>query len=289
MRDPVSSAQETAPMTETANRSGYAPVNGLQLYYEIHGEGGTPLVLVHGAHMNIDFNWAELLPTLATTRQVIALESQGHGRTADIDRPITYQAMADDVAAVLDYLSVPQADVFGFSMGAGIALDFAIRYPGKVRKAVLAAITYRTDGMHPELLPMFHRQTPATFASTRFESEYLRLAPNPDDFPVLVNKLTTLYTTPQNWLADDVRSISAPTLLIFGDADIARLEHVVEMFRLLGGGVCGDFVPIPAAHLAILPGTSRLGMLERSDMLMALVQPFLDAPMPEPDQANLAG
>jgi pimeloyl-ACP methyl ester carboxylesterase len=276
-------------MTETVLRSGYAPVNGLQLYYEIHGEGGTPLVLLHGAHMNIDFNWAELLPTLASTCQVIALESQGHGRTADIDRPITYQAMADDLAALLDYLSVPQADVFGFSMGAGIALDFAIRYPGKVRRAVLAAITYRTDGMHPELLPMFHRQTPATFAGTRLESEYLRLAPKPEDFPVLVNKLTTLDTTPQDWPADDVRSISAPTLLIFGDADIARLEHVVEMFRLLGGGVCGDLVPIPAAHLAILPGTSHLGIPDRSDLLLALVLPFLDAPMPEPAQATPAG
>jgi pimeloyl-ACP methyl ester carboxylesterase len=255
-------------------RSGYAEVNGLRLYYEIHGEG-RPLVLLHGAYMSIE-SMKPILDRLAKDRQVVALESQGHGRTADIDRPITYEQMADDVAAAMVDLGIEQADVFGYSMGGGTALQLAIRHPARVRRLVVASASYETQGMYPELLPMFEQMTPATFAGSPFEAEYKRLAPNPENFPVLVEKLLQLDTTPQSWPADDIAGIAAPTLVISGDADVIRPEHSVEIFRLLGGGPTPDFMGASEDQLAILPGASHLGVIEEVDLLMTIVPEFLD-------------
>jgi pimeloyl-ACP methyl ester carboxylesterase len=166
-----------------ANRGagGYAAVNGLEMYYEIHGTG-RPLVLLHGAYMPIEA-MGEVVPELARTRQVIAVELQGHGRTADIDRPLSYEQMADDTAALLRHLGIEQADIFGFSMGGGVALQVAIRHPDLVRKLVVASASYTSDGMHPELLEMVPSITPEAFAGSPIEEDYLRTAPNPDDFP----------------------------------------------------------------------------------------------------------
>jgi len=262
----------------------YAEVNGLEMYYEIHGTGD-PLVLLHGAYMIID-HFGEILPALAETRQVIAVELQAHGRTADIDRPITYEQMADDVAALLEHLEIDEADVFGYSMGGGVALQVAIRHPEVVRKLVIASASYTSDGAHPELMEMMPSITPEAFAGSPFETDYLRIAPNPDDFPTLVAKLKQLDMTPFAWPPEDVRGISAPTLLIVGDSDAVRLEHAVDMFRLLGGGVMGDLAGLPNSQLAVLPGTTHFvppgsGLLDRADWLVPMIQQFLDAPMPE--------
>ena len=262
----------------------YAEVNGLEMYYEIHGTG-EPLVVLHGAYMTIDA-MGEVVPELAKTRQVIAVELQGHGRTADVDRPLSYEQMADDTAALLRHLGIEQADVFGFSMGGGVALQVAIRHPEVVRKLVVASASYTSDGMHPELLEMIPTLTPEVFAESPIEEAYLRTAPNPDDFPTLVAKLKQLDMEPFAWPPEDIRGIAAPTLLIIGDSDAIRLEHAVELFRLLGGGVMGDLAGLPKSQLAVLPGTTHFvppgsGVLDRADWLLSMIPPFLDAPMPE--------
>lgn len=266
-------------MTNTPAQTGYAPVNGLNLYYEIHGTG-QPLVLLHGAYMTINA-FSELLPTLAANRQVIAVELQGHGRTADIDRPIRYEAMADDIAALMQEIGVENADIFGYSMGGGVALQLAIRHPQRVRKLVVASATYKSEGVYPEVLAMIETITPEVFAGSPYEAEYLRLAPNPSDFPTLVAKLTELDSEVQDWPSEDIRAIKSPTLLIIGDSDIVRPEHAVEMFRLLGGGVPGDLGGLPHSQLAVLPGTTHVTVMERTDLLLSMISPFLDAPMPE--------
>lgn len=265
-------------------QTGYAPVNGLSMYYEIHGQG-RPLVLLHGAYMTIDM-MGPLLPGLAATRQVVAAEQQGHGRTADIDRAITYEQMADDTAGLLQHLGIDSADIVGYSMGGGIALQLAIRHPGVVRKLVVASASYTSDGMHAVALEMFPSITPELFAGSPIEEAYVRTAPNPGDFPKLVDKLKQLDTTEFAWPADDIRRIAAPTMIVLGDSDGVRLEHAVELFRLLGGGVMGDLQGMPKSQLAVLPGTAHFvppgfGLLDRAEWLLDLVQPFLDAPVSE--------
>ena len=263
-------------------RGNYAPVNGLRMYYEIHGSG-RPLVLLHGAYMTIDM-MQPLLSGLAEHRTVIAAEPQGHGHTADVDRPLTYEQMADDTAGLLAHLEIDTADVFGYSMGGGAALQLAIRHPGRVRKLVLASAGFRSDAFHAAALEMFPSITPELFAGSPIEEAYLRTAPNPEDFPRLVEKLTTLDTTEFAWPEEEIRAIAAPTLIVLGDSDGIRLEHAVELFGLRGGGVMGDLAGLPASQLAVLPGTSHFvppgsGLLDRADWLLAMVPPFLDAPM----------
>jgi pimeloyl-ACP methyl ester carboxylesterase len=268
----------------TDSKGNYAEVNGLEMYYEIHGTG-QPLVLLHGAYMTIDAV-GEVVPELAETRRVIAVELQGHGRTADIDRPLSYEQMADDIAALLRHLGIEEADVFGYSMGGGVALQVAVRHPDVVRKLVVASASYTSDGMYPELLAMIPTLTPEVFAGSPIEEAYLRTAPNPDNFPTLVAKLKQLDMEPFAWPPEDIRGIAAPTLLIIGDSDAIRPEHAVELFRLLGGGVMGDLAGLPKSQLAVLPGTTHFvppgsAVLDRADWLVAMIGEFLDAPMPE--------
>jgi len=271
---------QATPMTETIPETGYAPVNGLQMYYEIHGSG-EPLVLLHGAFGAIDL-WGPILTTLAENHQVIAVELQGHGHTADIDRPFSYEQMADDVAALMDHLAIEQADIVGYSMGADTALQVAIRHPERVRKLVPISGKYRYDGEYPELLAGIQQMTPDILVGTPFEAAYLRNAPNPEDFPVLVEKLKALFGKEYAWPEADIRSIAAPTFLIIGDSDTVRPEHALELFRLLGGGVPGDLTGLPTSRLAILPATTHGTIVfERPDQLVAMIEAFLAAPMPE--------
>jgi pimeloyl-ACP methyl ester carboxylesterase len=276
-------AQENPTMTEepiaetTATDSGYVDVNGLHMYYEIHGEG-EPLVLLHGAYMTLS-TFGELLPRLAETRQVIAFELQGHGRTADIDRPFSYEAMADDVAAGMDALGIPQADVFGYSMGAGVAMQLAIRHPEHVEKLVFASSTFSQQGFYPQMLAGLEGMTAEVFTGTGIDTEYARLAPDPDYFPTFVEKLVAFDKTPFDWSAD-LSKLTMPTLLIFGDSDIVQLQHIVELFTTLGGGVMGEY-GMPNVRLGILPATAHTTVLYQLDSLMPMVTAFLDAPVTE--------
>jgi len=262
-------------------QTGYALVNDLRMYYEIPGEG-EPLVLLHGAYMTIDM-MGPLLSGLAENRRVIAVEQQAHGRTADTDRPITYEQMADDTAALLRHLEIEEAVVVGFSMGAGVGLQLAIRHPDVVRKLVAASASYTYDGMHAEAIEMFPTITPELFAGSPMEEAYIELAPEPGNFPKLVEKLVELDSTPFDW-EDGVRGITAPVLVVVGDSDVVRLEHAVELFGLLGGGVMGDMAGLPKSQLAVLPATCHYippghGVLDRVDLLLAMITPFLDPPM----------
>jgi len=268
----------------TRTASGYASVNGLEMYYEIHG-AGRPLVLLHGALMTIDTTFGEVLSTFATGRQVIAVEQQGHGRTADIDRPLTYEQMADDTAALLRQLEVEEADVFGYSMGGNIALQLAIRHPDLVRKIVVAGSNYHPDGTYPELLAALNASTPEDFAGSQWHEAYARVAPDPEHWPTLVGKVLELERGFAGWQDEALRSIAAPAQVIIGDADIVRPEHAVQMFRLLGGGVAGDLVGLPHSQLAVLPGTTHETLVDRADWLVSMIEAYLDAPMPDAEQA----
>jgi pimeloyl-ACP methyl ester carboxylesterase len=270
-------------MPDTTAQTGYAPVNGLNMYYEIHGAGGVPLLMLHGSMGSLDM-FRGMLPALARTRQVIAVDQQAHGRTADIDRPLRYDQMAGDTAAFLQYLGVERADIFGFSMGGGIALQLAIRYPEMVRKLIVN-VTYSNDGIYPEVLAATGAYfTPEAFAGSPMEAEYARVAPNPSGFSALVRKVQQLTGDAAEVGAEAVRSIKAPTMIFLGDSDIVRPEHAVEFFRLRGGGVPGDFAGMRPAQLAVLPGTSHIGLMQRSEWLQSMILAFLDAPVPQGPQ-----
>jgi pimeloyl-ACP methyl ester carboxylesterase len=262
-------------------QTGYVPVNGLNMYYEIHGTG-KPLVLLHGAFSAIGTSFGRVLPGLAESRQVVAFELQGHGRTADIDRPLTLEGMAEDVVAALKELGIERADFFGYSNGAAVALRLVIRHPDLVRKLVFASATYTLDGVHPGLMEGLGEMKPEMMYGSPWHEEYMRIAPHPENFATLFAKKTQMDRETQDVPAEAIREIKAPTLIIIGDSDLVRPEHAVEMFRLLGGGVFGDTpAGLPSSQLAVLPGTSHVAVAERAELLLAIIPPFLDAPMPE--------
>jgi pimeloyl-ACP methyl ester carboxylesterase len=261
---------------ESRFTSGYVNVNGVDMYYEIHGDG-SPMVLLHGAMGTIDSCFANLLPELAEMRKVIAVELQGHGHTADIDRPLSYQWMAEDTAGLLRALDIGVADFVGYSLGGGVALQLAIQHPRLVRRLVFAGGTgYDPEGLYPEMRTQFESAAPDDFAGSQWHRAYLDVAPDPDAWLTLIAKVNELDQTFTGWPAHEVQSVEAPTLLIIGDSDIVRPEHTMEMFRLLGGGVVGDIAGLPASQLAILPGTSHVGLLERVDWLHSMIAGFLD-------------
>jgi pimeloyl-ACP methyl ester carboxylesterase len=273
--DHASSKETIAPATSP--RTGYAPVNGLQMYYEIHG-AGHPLVLLHGGLETIDVSLGgNLLPSLSKTHQVIAIEQQGHGHTADIDRPLDYEQMVEDTAALLRYLEIADADVFGYSMGGTTALGLATRHPELVRKLVIVSAPYSNGGMRPENVAGMLSLTPEMLAGSPQESAYLRAAPNPDDFATFLSKFGPLQRDFKGWPAEAIRAIAAPTLLVYGDSDAIPLDHAVELFHLRGGDVNGDFVGLPASRLAIIPETTHIGMMYRADLLLPMVLAHVDA------------
>jgi pimeloyl-ACP methyl ester carboxylesterase len=269
----------TNPARGPGATSGYVPVNGLDVYYEIHG-GGAPLVLLHGAMGTIDSCFANLLPALAAARQVVAVELQGHGHTADVDRPLSYRQMAADSAALLEALGIGTADLVGYSMGGAVALELAMRHPALVRRVVYAGGTsYRRDGLYPEMLEEPESAADDLTGSV-WHKAYVRVAPDPSRWPDLVAKNFELDRTFAGWPDEDIQALTAPVLLIIGDSDIVRPEHTMKMFRLLGGGVIGDIAGLPASQFAVLPGTSHVGLLDRVDWLRSMILEFLGSPEP---------
>jgi pimeloyl-ACP methyl ester carboxylesterase len=262
-------------MTET---TGYAPVHGLQMWYEVHGRGGPrPLVLLHGNLSTIGVDFGGIIPALAATRQVVGVEQQAHGHTADIDRPLSIRHWAGDTAALLGQLGTGPADLLGYSSGAAVAFQLALDHPELVGKLVLASFSYRLDGLHPGLMDNIGQLQPEHLAGTPFEQDYARVAPNPGDWPRLIEKVKQMDADLPEWSADDVRSLAAPVMLVAGDSDIVRPEHTVELFGLLGGGVMGDLAGLPRSRLAVLPGTTHVTLVQRADWLSSMVAEFLDA------------
>jgi pimeloyl-ACP methyl ester carboxylesterase len=254
--------------------TGYAPVNGLRMYYEVHGSGD-PVVLLHGSFMTITNNWRGWIGELSRTRTVIAVELQGHGRTADIKRDFSYEALADDVAALLGHLKIPSADLIGYSMGGGVAMLCAIRHPERVRKVVSMSAVFRHDGWVQEALDAFPQLTAEALKGSPIESEYKKLSPTPGEFSRFVKRVIAMDLKRYDFGADRLRGTRAPMLFIHGDADGVRLEHIAEMFRLKGGEVFGDLRPRSASRLAILPDTTHVTLLDRLPVIVPMVNEFL--------------
>ena len=287
----VANESKTASATQrerpASPRSGYAEVNGARIHYQVHGDldsGKTPLLVLHGSYMSAE-SMAPLVERFAVSRPVIAISQRGHGRSGDAPGGITYEMLADDAAGVLKTLNVETADVLGYSLGGSAAILMALRHPECIGKQVIVAGTYRRDGWYPAVLEGMEKITPEFFAGGPMEREYKRLSPTPDAFPTLVEELKALDAAPQDWPEGDIRAIQGKTMVIIGDADGVRLEHAVELFKLRGGGdekaaAKGFLTEAPRARLAILPGTSHIGLMAEAELIADLVTPFLDDAKP---------
>ncbi|MDN5920366.1 MAG: alpha/beta hydrolase [Pseudonocardia sp.] len=252
-------------MTTTTEAHGaYAAVNGLQMYYEVHGTG-RPLVLLHGGILTFDLSFGRVLPALAEGHQVIGVELQGHGHTADIDRPLQLDLLAEDVVALLDRLGIERADLFGYSLGGLVATEVAVRHPERVGRLVLAATHFRPDGYHPEIQDprQDSPRLPTADDFTEMQTAYAAVAPDPDHFFGFLEKAQPMVSGFQGWSDEQLRSLTMPVLLVIGDTDFVRTEHAAAIHALL-----------PDARLAVLPGCTHMAVMRRAD-LMPLVEPFL--------------
>jgi pimeloyl-ACP methyl ester carboxylesterase len=266
--------------TETKGTGDYADVNGLHMYYEAHGSG-RPMILLHGG-LGSGEMFGPILPTLSGSHQVIAPDLQGHGRTADIDRPISLEFMADDIAALIDHLRLDKPDVVGYSLGGGVAFTTASKYPDKIRKLVTASVYLRPDVVDPALRA---QQGQVNAAAAEFMKDtpmyqlYQQVAPRPEDFGLLLDKIGAFMAEPYDF-TESFRSLDVPTLIVAADADQAPPSHYAEMFKLLDGGLrdggwMGENRPKNGNALAILPGLTHYNTFA-SPLLAAVVLDFLD-------------
>jgi pimeloyl-ACP methyl ester carboxylesterase len=257
----------------------YLDVNGLSLYYQEHG-AGRPLILLHGG-LGSGEMFDPILPDLAKNRRVITADLQAHGRTADIDRPLRFETMAEEIAGLAGHLGLTQADVMGFSLGGHAALRLAIQHPHLVRRLALVSVTCKRDGWFPEVLAGFEglgAQLAEFMKPSPIYQAYARVAPRPQDWPVLLDKVGSLMRQDYDWTAE-INAITAPVMLVYGDADSVRPEHIVEFYGLLGGGqrdAHWDGSLRPAARLAILPGQIHTDVFT-APALAPAVTSFLDA------------
>ena len=254
----------------------YAPVNGINLYYEIHGTG-TPLVMLHGGFGTFDM-FSALTPTLALNHQVIGVDLYGHGRTALTERPMSFESMADDIAGLIAYLGLEKADVLGFSLGGAVALQTAIRHPERVNKLVLISTPFKRTGWHPEMQQGMTAIAPEFFMNTPIYAVYKSVAPKPEDFPRLVNSMREMMSQDYDW-SQQVSALKMPILIIAGDADGLPPSHAVEFFALLGGGLRDarwDSAYVIPSQLAILPAATHYNIERRADLLLPVMSPFLD-------------
>jgi len=246
--------------------------------------GKTPLLVLHGSFMSAD-GMAPLVERFARTRTVIALDARGHGRTPDIAGPVTYELLADDAAGVLAALGVKAADVYGYSMGGIAAIALAIRHPERVNKLIVVSAPYNREGWYPEVGKSFEQWSPNMLAGSGLEADYKRLSPTPDSLPVLLAKHKVMETAPYGWPDARIRALNAPTMVVVGDADGVQLEHALKFFALRGGAdrkaaVQGFLADAPRARLAVLPGTSHIGVMARAQLVVDVVTPFLDDEKP---------
>ncbi len=273
---------------KAAPKRGHVAVNGLSYYYEIHGDG-EPLLLLHGGLGSIDM-FGPILPALSKTRQVIGVDLHGHGRTALGNREISLVDMGDDMAVLLDKLGYNQVDVMGYSLGAGVAFRLAVQHPASVRRLVLASGGFSQDGFYPEMLPMQAQVSGAmaeAMKETPMYKSYAAIAPHPEEFPKLLDRMGALMRTPYNW-ADDVKKLTMPTMLVWGDSDMFRLEHMIEFYKLLGGGqrdAGWQREHMAKNRLAILPNLTHYEMFMAPE-LVTTVLPFLDGKTTGPSWAE---
>jgi len=267
------------PQPQAADRGSYAPVNGINLYYEVHGQG-IPIVLLHGGLGTVAM-YSSLLPALAASRQVIAVELRGHGHSSLGDAPLTFETMADDVFALLQTLGIQQADVCGYSLGGEVAQQVAYRHPEAVRKLVVVSAACKRNGWHPEVLAGFDRmdaETGRSWVGSPLYQEYAAVAPHPEDWPELIGRVGALLRQDYDWSAQ-AAALKAPALIVVGDSDAVDPAHAVEFFNLLGGGlrdVGWDEAGMVRSRLAVLPATSHYATFS-SPALPPIISVFLDA------------
>ncbi|MEJ3659299.1 alpha/beta hydrolase [Actinomycetes bacterium KLBMP 9759] len=264
--------------------TGYLPVDGIDVYYEVHGaarEDRAPLVMLHGGLVAIDMSFGAMIPRLAEDRQVIAIEQQGHGHTADRGGPLSYDRMTADTAAVLRHLGVGRADVFGYSMGGVTALKLGIQHPDLVRKLVIASAAFDSAGYYPGVLDGIAAMSPDDFAGSGLPETYASVAPDPAAWTGLVEKVKQLDLQFQGVPPEQIASITAASLVIVGDSDDVAISHAARLFELLGGGTPGDHKGLPDDQLTVLPATGHLGVItERGDAVVSTMTAFLDGPTP---------
>lgn len=281
-------APASAPTaTAVAAKPGTAEVNGIKLHYAVHGDlasGKTPLLVLHGAFMSGEA-MKPLVDRFAATRPVITVDARGHGRTGEVGGTTSYQAMADDAAALLAELGVARADVLGYSMGGSTAVALAVRHPGRIGKQVILSGTASLDGWYPKVLSGIAEMTPEALAGSPMEKAYRDMSPTPDAFPKLVAAIKHLDSTPFAFSDEQLRAIPGKTMIILGDADGVTFDHAIKLFKLRGGGdmkpvTQGFMTEAPRARLAILPATSHIGVMAEAATIAAMATPFLDDATP---------
>lgn len=262
-------AQQTKP-----SQSGYAPVNGTQLYYEVYGEG-RPIVLLHGAFYTIGMNWSELIPELSKTRKVIALEFQGHGHSPYSERKMSITTLASDVETVMDYLKIDSADVAGFSMGGSVAYQFAVLSPKRLRKLVIISSTYKTSGWLPIVNGGFKDFKPEFFDNTPLKTEYDKVAPDTSKWHPFLRQMFAFAEEPFDCGDANIAKIASPVLLISGDNDGLDKIELMKTYKLLGGGVSADLQPMPKSQLAIVPAQGHVSLMMQTQTILNYLNNFL--------------
>lgn len=265
----TSNAQQMKP-----SESGYAPVNGIKVYYEVYGEG-RPIVLLHGAFMTIAGNWGELIPELSKTRKVIAIEFQGHGHTPFSNRKLSDTTFASDVLGVMDYLKIDSADVLGYSMGGSVAYEFAIQNPERLRKLVIISSTYKSTGWLPEVNEAFKAFKPEFFDNSPMKAAYDAVAPDTTKWTNFIEQMIAFARTPFDLGDSNISKIVAPVLIISGDNDGLDKIELMKTYKLLGGGVTADMAPMPKSQLAIIPSQGHVSLMMQTKTILSYVENFL--------------
>ena len=264
-----SNAQQIKP-----SASGYAPVNGIKVYYEEYGEG-RPIVLLHGAFMTIDLNWSQLIPELSKTRRVIAVEMQGHGHTPFSDRKMSITAFASDMEGVMDYLKVDSADIVGYSLGGSVAYQFAVQNPKRLRKLIIISSTYKSSGWLPVVSGGFKNFKPEFFDNTPLHTAYDAVAPDKTKWRSFIEQMIVFAGEPFNVGDSNIAKIKAPVLIIGGDNDGTDKIELMKTYQLLGGGVAADLQPMPKSQLAIVPSQSHVSVMMQTQTILKYMDEFL--------------
>jgi len=254
--------------------SGYAPVNGIKVYYEVYGEG-RPIVLLHGAFYTIELNWGQLIPELSKTRKVIAIELQGHGHTPFSDRKLDFATLASDVEGVMNHLKVDSADVAGYSMGGHVAYQLTIQSPKRVTKLVIISSTYKSSGWMPEVTNAFKSMRPELFTNSPMKAAYDAVAPDKTKWTKFLEQMFAFAGTSFNMGDSNIAKITSPVLLISGDNDGLDKIELIKTYQLLGGAVCADFGAMPKSQLAIVPSQGHVSLMMQTKTILGYLDGFL--------------
>ena len=265
-----SCAQQSKPID-----SGYAPVNGIKVYYEVYGEG-KPIVLLHGAFMTIEENWGQLIPELSKTRKVIAIEMQGHGHTPFSDRKLDLTTLASDVEGVMNYLKVDSADIAGYSMGGSVAYQLIIQSPKRVKKLVIISSTYKSNGWRPEIANAFKSMKPELFANSPMKAAYDAIAPDKTKWTKFLEQMFGFLRMSFDMGDRNIAKITSPVLIISGDNDGLDKIELMKTYQLLGGAVSADMGPMPKSHLAIVPSQGHVSLMMQTKTILGYLDSFLN-------------